>query len=670
MKRIFLILIIVSTIILLNIDNSFLSYSEEKHAEGIVIRDKEFSVEEYVSELKFPVMIDFIGKDMIVIEKDKGTVKIIKNDILQSEPILQLEVSKTIEEGLVGILVKNDNVFVHHTTKNIDDGTTSNWFTKYYWNGEKLVNPIELLSFHSGNGMHNSGVMIMDENGKVFGGIGDIGNKNGLYQNTKSGIDDKTGSIIALEDSTDVYAIGIRNTYGLDFDPITGVLWDTENGPEVFDEVNLVKKKFNSGWNKIQGPITKQQEIPVIEEFEYSDPEFSWEKPAGLTAIHFINSKEFEKYQNSVLVGSFHDGILYKFELNENRNKFEFQNEELKDLVLNIDDNPNEIIFGTGFSGITDIKEGPDGNIYIVSIGDGKIYRLFANEKIENTKTNCEDFSSSNDLSECNFSKINLSDINFSYKELKFTDFSDTNLVNINFEGANLVGVNFDNSIISNSNFFKANLDSSIFKNYIIKKVNFSETSMISNNFDNANLEDSIFDSSNLERIVFKNTKIDNVVFDNTDLINADLTDSDMSFVSFDNADLSFSNFSNTNLVNAQFDNAKLWKTKLNNVEFTNASFIQSDNYYSEFKKSKLENADFSSSRLSNVNFNDANLSNSNFLNVFPINSSFDNANLEDSILNTCLKHDFGSRILNKVLRSIDSLELEFLEIIIVKICN
>ena len=83
-----------------------------------------------------------------------------------------------------------------------------------------------------------------------------------------------------------------------------------------------------------------------------------------------------------------------------------------------------------------------------------------------------------------------------------------------------------------------------------------------------------------------------------------------------------------------------------------------------------MENADFSSSRLSNVNFNDANLSNSNFLNVFPINSSFDNANLEDSILNTCLKHDFGSRILNKVLRSIDSLELEFLEIIIVKICN
>src|SRR5215207_968882 len=47
------------------------------------------------------------------------------------------------------------------------------------------------------------------------------------------------------------YAYGIRNSFGLAFDPLTGNLWDTENGG--FDEINLVEPGFNSGWNKISG---------------------------------------------------------------------------------------------------------------------------------------------------------------------------------------------------------------------------------------------------------------------------------------------------------------------------------------------------------------------------------------------------------------------------------
>jgi glucose/arabinose dehydrogenase len=49
------------------------------------------------------------------------------------------------------------------------------------------------------------------------------------------------------------YAYGIRNSFGLDFDPLTGNLWDTENGPEYGDEINLVELSFNSGWLKLVG---------------------------------------------------------------------------------------------------------------------------------------------------------------------------------------------------------------------------------------------------------------------------------------------------------------------------------------------------------------------------------------------------------------------------------
>ena len=55
------------------------------------------------------------------------------------------------------------------------------------------------------------------------------------------------------------YAYGIRNSFGLDFDPITGSLWETENGPQDGDEINLVEPGFNSGWNEIYGFSTSQK---------------------------------------------------------------------------------------------------------------------------------------------------------------------------------------------------------------------------------------------------------------------------------------------------------------------------------------------------------------------------------------------------------------------------
>ena len=52
------------------------------------------------------------------------------------------------------------------------------------------------------------------------------------------------------------YAYGIRNSFGMDFDPLTGKLWDTENGANWGDEINLVEPGFNSGWKKVQAKWT------------------------------------------------------------------------------------------------------------------------------------------------------------------------------------------------------------------------------------------------------------------------------------------------------------------------------------------------------------------------------------------------------------------------------
>jgi hypothetical protein len=82
------------------------------------------------------------------------------------------------------------------------------------------------------------------------------------------------------------------------------------------------------------------------------------------------------KYENDAFVGDVNNGILYHFEPNPARDGFIFTNPALLDHVIDQSGQSNEVILGTGFNGITDLKVGPDGFLYVVSIGAGAIYRI------------------------------------------------------------------------------------------------------------------------------------------------------------------------------------------------------------------------------------------------------------------------------------------------------
>ena len=207
------------------------------------------------------------------------------------------------------------------------------------------------------------------------------------YENFSNGHWKDTSAIIQIEPEGDYAAIGIRNSFGLAVDPQTGYLWDTENGPDVYDEINLVENKFNSGWAKIQGPsngITLPQ-VPEYENYRYSEPEFSWELPVGITAIEFPNSLDFKKYKDFLFIADSNNGIIYKFKLDDTRTKFVFQSPHLQDNILNISQNSDdgsltesrdEIVFAKNLGLISDMKFGPDGALYVISLMEGKIYKI------------------------------------------------------------------------------------------------------------------------------------------------------------------------------------------------------------------------------------------------------------------------------------------------------
>ena len=308
---------------------------------------------------------------------------------------------------------------------------------RFVWNGSTLTfdrNLIKLLAFQNdgapvppgqgdesqpARGNHDGGVLAFGPDGKLYIMFGDAGRRSQL-QNLPSGPtatglgptvpDDQfggpqpddahfTGVILRLNDDgstpTDnplfnagaaiggevgdnikkVFAYGVRNSFGMAFDPLSGNLWDQENGEDAFDELNLIEPGMNSGWIQIIGPVERVAEYKLIEttalhheDFpnlqqlrwpperiadtpqealsrlfvlpgsHYSDPEFSWKHVLAPAAIGFLNSRALgPQFFGDLFVGfSVPEplgGPLFHFNLTGNRRKIAVDDPRLEDRV-------------------------------------------------------------------------------------------------------------------------------------------------------------------------------------------------------------------------------------------------------------------------------------------------------------------------------------------------
>ncbi len=325
----------------------------------------------------------FVNDDILILHKT-GTVHLIRDGILHDQPVLKVSVDPTREGGMLGITSVGSVVYVYFTAADKDGNQLGNKIYRYDWDGEVLANPALLKDLPS-NVYHDSGAMVAGLDGQVYAVIGDTG-RYGPLQNKSlenlypPGITDylDTSVVLRVDPEGPYYAMGIRNSFGLAIDPLTGNMWATENGDDDFDEINLVPDKFNSGWQKIMGPATQSEIDSLIpyEDYVYKDPEFSWKQVVAPTGLSFGNFKETRTHDDSLFVGDCNFGNLYKFTLNPARDGFEFADPGLQDNVLGDGDSMDEIILGTGFNCITDIERGPDGFLYIVSYGEKTIHRI------------------------------------------------------------------------------------------------------------------------------------------------------------------------------------------------------------------------------------------------------------------------------------------------------
>ena len=389
-----------------------IGYFESAYAEP-TFKDPNLKAELVVEGLSSPTSMAFLNTNSIlVLEKNSGEVRLVLNGVLQVEPVIKLDVDTTTLtccRGLLGIATLGQGeVFLYFSDAAQDDQPVINRLYKYQWDGQSLVNPELILELPATPGPnHPGGKIAIGLDHYLYTVIGDLNNE-GQLQNFEDGPEPNDSSVIVKinpnngsaakdnpfasqsnEKMNKYYAYGIRNSFGLAIDPITGALWEAENGDEDYDEINLVKPGFNSGWKKLMGPISEseftQENLVKFPGSHYSDPVFSWNPSLGITDIEFLNSSKLgSKYTNNIFVGDITNGNLYFFELNQNRTGLVFANPGLQnDLVADDEEQLDDITLATGFSGITDIETGLDGLLYVLTFdqelnGEGKIYRIIA----------------------------------------------------------------------------------------------------------------------------------------------------------------------------------------------------------------------------------------------------------------------------------------------------
>jgi glucose/arabinose dehydrogenase len=404
------------------------------------LQDSNLKVELVTEIPHFPTNIDFIGpNDILVLSKNDGKVLRIK-DGKNMGPVLTVNVTGKDEMGLLGIATADrlepnqstnnrtsKNVFLYYSHCS-SEVNCNNYVYRYNWTQSegKLLHPKLLLKLPGLPGpSHVGGDLAIGPDGYLYLTVGDLldsnlFNKDKKY-NTKAqnyvegvNVDGRAGILRITQDGKPVgngtigstyplnlyYAYGIKNSFGIGFDPLTGNLWDTDNGPSFGDEINLVEAGFNGGWARVQGfwkvgetgeklemiagttnATTTQLGLVNFEgKGKYSNPKLVWDRTVAPTALVFLNSTKLgSQYSGDMFVGSVENGRLFHFKLDDNRTEIILP-ESTDDKILKEEREVSSIL-GENFGIITDLQIGPhDGYLYVVS-GDrpnkvGGLYRI------------------------------------------------------------------------------------------------------------------------------------------------------------------------------------------------------------------------------------------------------------------------------------------------------
>ena len=331
-----------------------------------------FRVETVATNLEVVWSIVFAPDGRIFLTERPGRVRVIENGVLRAAPFFVVpDVEPSGESGLMGMILHPnfaENHFVYLAYAYQDKGDQRVRVARYRETGSSLTEANTIVEYIPASRYHSGTRLRFGPDGKLYITTGDATNQSEAQKlNTLAGktlrLNDD-GSIPADNPFTnrkdarpEIWTYGHRNAQGMDFQPETGLMFQTEHGPSIIDgvslfkrtggdEVNIVEKGKNYGWAKISHKTKREgMETAIV---EYS--------PAVAPASGmFYRGSAFSEFKNNFFFGALKGQSIIRLVLDGRR------------IVR------QDVLLEKQYGRVRDIAEAPDGTIYFsTSNRDGR----------------------------------------------------------------------------------------------------------------------------------------------------------------------------------------------------------------------------------------------------------------------------------------------------------
>ena len=337
-----------------------------------------YSLRMLTLDLEQPWGMAFLPDGRLLITERPGRLRIFANGRLERAPVGGLpKVYARGQGGLLDVCLHPDfarNARLYLTYSGEGEGGAATVLARAEFRNNALVGVqriFEALPRTSG-GLHFGSRVVFDRAGLLYVTCGE------RYQMQRAqNLTDLGGKVVRLRDDgtvppdnpfvgregarPEIFTYGHRNPQGMAMHPVTGRIWLVEHGPRGGDELNLLKAGANYGWPRAThgidysgSTISPSKSLPGME-----DPVRVWVPSISPSGLAFYTGDRFPGWKGSVFTGALSDNALIRIELDGDR----YVGEErlLVDLLPYI----------------RDVRQGPDGLLYIVTHTDsGGLYRL------------------------------------------------------------------------------------------------------------------------------------------------------------------------------------------------------------------------------------------------------------------------------------------------------
>ncbi len=232
----------------------------------------------------------------------------------------------------------------------------------------------------AGKSGHYGGRLVFDPRGYLFVTVGErqASTKGDLSKHPAQDLSNHQGVIVRLKDDgtvpddnpfidqpkelPEIWSYGHRNPQGLAIHPVTGDLWAGEHGPQGGDELNIIKPGLNYGWPVIGYGVNYGFGKPIHEaqsQEGMESPLHYWVPSIATSGLMIYAGDKFPRWLGDIFVGGLRGKQLARVTLSE----------DAKTVVA-------EETLVQGLGRIRDVRQGPDGYIYLADESNGRIVRL------------------------------------------------------------------------------------------------------------------------------------------------------------------------------------------------------------------------------------------------------------------------------------------------------